>query len=167
MIKYIFNPFTNNLDAINYTEAVAPKMAGVAVDGTAVNVNYASYTPLIIGTTDIEVASPVNVVGSTTPLLAILTFRVQNPGVATQTGAFNFRIYNVNDGVAVNDTESMYQSYLLPSSETAETTFTYHIYLTEDAIDLGDVLQVQVKEFNSSYPIEITYASFTLMSITN
>jgi hypothetical protein len=166
MIKYIFNPFTNNLDAVNYTEAVAPKMAGVAVDGTAVNINYTSFTPLVIAGIDIEVTSPVDVVGSATPLLAILTFRVQNPSTAGSC-AFKFRIYNVASGLAVNDTETMYQSYLLPASETAESTFTFHIFLTEDSIDLGDLLQVQVQEFNSSYPIAITFASFTLTSITN
>lgn len=167
MIKYVFNPFTNNLDAVNYTEAVAPKMAGVAASGTAVNVNYTSFFRLTVGGVDIEVESPVNVSGSVTPLLAIITFRVQNPGASTQIGAFNFRIFNSTDGVAVNNTETTYQSYMLPSSETAETTFTFHMFLTEDAIDLGDLLQVEVQEFNSSYPIEITYASFTLLSITN
>jgi len=131
MIKYVFNPFTNNLDAVNYTEAVAPKMAGIAVDGTAVNINYASFTPLVISGTDIEVTSPVNVVGSTTPLLAIITFRVQNPAAATAICAFKFRIYNVNDGVAVINTETTYQSYLLPASETAESTFTFHMFLMD------------------------------------
>lgn len=167
MIKYVFNPFTNNLDAVNYTEAVAPKMAGMHIDGTAVNVNYATYTLLTISGTDVEVASPVNVTGGTTDLLAIITFRVQNPAVSTATSAFKFRIYNSTDATALSVTETTYQAYLLPSSETAETTFTYHIYLAEDSIDLGDVLQIQVQEFNSSYPIEITYASFTLLSITN
>lgn len=167
MIKYVFNPFTNNLDAVNYTESVAPKMAGMHIDGTAVNVNYATFTALTISGTNVEVSSPVNLTGGETDLVAIITFRVQNPGASSAVSAFKFRLFNDTDNLALNVTETTYQSYLLPSSETAETTFTYHIYLTEDSIDLGDVIQVQVQEFNSSYPIEITYASLTLFSITN
>jgi hypothetical protein len=170
-MKFVFNPFTNNLDAIN--PSVSDTAVDFSVQGTASGLPDVVDWPTFQGVGDGGGAFVLfDIVGSSSQprrnrAFVIVTCKVSSPKVVTDHCVFKYRLYcydPVNGDSVLNNSEGVYQAYMLPGSENAFNTFTFH-YKVQQNVSKGSYVEFQCAEFVSAYRIKLEEMGMTIVSV--
>ena len=129
-----------------------------------------TFTLLNVNGANIQAVAPKTTEASSR-ILAIATMEVFRSSSAANHTAFQYRMYNSTQAVAVAGSTREFSSYLSSGAEgTFATTFTFTVPISSD-VTSGDTIELQVRK-NPSAPLgtyssaSISYADLALVNIT-